>query len=205
MERVPVHVDGGRRESKGRGLFAAALTERLPLLPVEEEGRLQDAKVRENFLERVFGYRRVKRFFAGPWTGMDLIRFHGREQMLLLAHDRSKYMALGRLVAGFAPSSRAAVARGYAEDFMSALEKVATPSRHVKVLTQMTGFLRGAMDVSSLRQVTSLIEDYRSGKVPLTAPVALLRHHLRVQAIEPLASQSYLDPYPRDLAMRDHV
>ena len=145
MERVAIHLDDGRKERRGRGLFAAALMERLPLLPVEEEGRLADAKLRENFIERVFAYRRVKRLFAGPWTGADLVRFHGREKMLLLAHDRSRYMALGRLVAGFAPTPRAEVARAYAEGFMSALEKSPRASRHVKVLMQMAGFLREAM------------------------------------------------------------
>jgi uncharacterized protein YbbK (DUF523 family)/uncharacterized protein YbgA (DUF1722 family) len=205
LQRVPIDVDGGHGERRGRGLFAATLMEQLPLLPVEEESRLHDAKRRENFLERVFAYRRVQRLFAGPWTAADLVRFHHREQMLLLAHDRSRFLALGWLVARVATISRAEVAQGYTEGFMSALKKVAARSGHVIVLTKAAGFLRGALGASSLREITSVIDDYRDGKVPLSRPVALLRHHVRVQAIESLASQSYLESRPVKLALRDHV
>jgi uncharacterized protein YbgA (DUF1722 family)/uncharacterized protein YbbK (DUF523 family) len=205
MERVAIHRGGGRKERKGRGLFAAALMERFPLLPVEEEGRLQDARLRENFIERVFAYRRVKKLFAGRWTAADLVRFHSREKMLLLAHDRSRYAGLGRLVAGMHTRSRSEIARGYTEGFLHALEKIATRGGHANVLTHMAGFLKGALDVASRQELASLIEDYRKGAVPLTVPLALIRHHVRARAIEYLAGQSYLEPHPRELLLRNHV
>jgi uncharacterized protein YbgA (DUF1722 family) len=205
MERVAIHLGDGRKERNGRGLFAATLLERLPLLPVEEEGRLQDAKLRENFIERLFAYDRVKRLFARRWSAADLVGFHSREKMLLLAHDRPAYAALCRLVARAGSIARAKVAHGYAEGFMNAVTKVATRGRHANVLMHMVGFLRKAVDGSSRRELASLIEDYRSGKVPLIVPLTLIRHHVRVHAIEYLAQQSYLEPHPHELALRNHV
>lgn len=205
MERVALHLGDGRKERKARGLFATALLERLPLLPVEEEGRLQDAKLRENFIERVFAYRRVKTLFASRWTIADLVGFHTREKMLLLAHDRPAYVMLGRLVAGARRGARAETARRYAEGFMTALAKIATRGRHANVLGHMAGFLRGAIDDASRAELTALIEEYRRGMVPLIVPLTLIRHHVRVHAIAYLAGQSYLEPHPRELALRNHV
>jgi uncharacterized protein YbbK (DUF523 family)/uncharacterized protein YbgA (DUF1722 family) len=205
MERVAIHLGDGRKERKGRGLFAAALMERLPQLPVEDEGRLRDARLRENFVERVFGYRRVKTLFARRWTAADLVRFHSREKMLLLAHDRSRYVTLGRLVGGMHGVSRAEIACEYAAGFMSALEKIATRGRHADVLAHMAGFLKRVLDRASRLELASLIEDYRKGAVPLVVPVTLIRHHVRAGAIEYLAGQSYLEPHPRELMLRNHV
>ncbi len=205
MERVAVHLVGGRKERRGRGLFAAALMEHLPLLPVEEEGRLCDAKLRENFIERVFAYRRMKTLFAARWTTAELIRFHSREKMLLLAHDRPAYLALGRLVAGAAGEPRGEVARRYARGFMTALAKIATRGRHVNVLGHMAGFLRGPVAADARREVAEVIADYRKGSVPLIVPITLIRHHVRAHGIEYLAGQSYLEPHPRELALRNHV
>jgi uncharacterized protein YbgA (DUF1722 family) len=205
MERVAIHLGDGRKERNGRGAFAATLMERLPLLPVEDEGRLQDAKLRENFIERLFAYRRIKKLFARRWSAADLVGFHSREKMLLLAHDRPAYAALGRLVARAGTTPRAEVAHGYAEGFMGALKRLATRGRHANVLAHMAGFLRKAIDGSSRRELVSLIEDYRNGTVPLIVPLTLIRHHVRVHAIEYLARQSYLEPHPRELALRNHV
>jgi uncharacterized protein YbbK (DUF523 family)/uncharacterized protein YbgA (DUF1722 family) len=205
VERVAIHLADGRKERKGRGLFASALRERLPVLPVEEEGRLQDPKLRENFIERVFAYRRVKTLFAERWTAADLVRFHSREKMLLLVHDRSRTVALGRWIAAMHARSRAEIARGYTEGFLSALEKIATRGRHADVLAQMAGFLRGTVDAASRRELASLIEDYRRGGVPLVVPLTLIRHHVRARAIEYLAGQSYLEPHPHELMLRNQI
>ncbi len=205
MERVTIQLGDGRKQRNGRGLFAAALRKRLPLLPIEEEGRLQDAELRGNFIERGFAYRRVKRLFASRWEVDDLVRFHGRETMLLLAHDRPGTVALGRLVAAAREGSSADTARRYAASYMSALAKIATRARHAKVLTHIAGLLRGPVDVASRREVASLIEAYSRGAVSLVVPVTLIRHHLRANAIDTLAGQSYLEPHPRELALRNHV
>jgi len=141
MERVPVHGDGAKRRD-GRGLFAAELMARLPLLPVEEEGRLQDAKLRENFIARVFAYRRVKDLFHGRWTIGRLVEFHTNEKMLLLAHDRQGYDALGRIVAEARALPRRELAERYAAGFMKSLARLATPCRHANVLQHIAGWFK---------------------------------------------------------------
>ncbi len=147
----------------------------------------------------------MKTLFAGRWTVAELVRFHSREKMLLLAHDRSRYGArtIGRR--RLHERSRAEIARGYTEGFLGALERMATRGRHANVLAHMAGFLRGTVDAESRRELASLIEDYRKGTAPLVVPLTLIRHHVRAQAIEYLAGQSYLEPHPRELTLRNHV
>jgi uncharacterized protein YbgA (DUF1722 family)/uncharacterized protein YbbK (DUF523 family) len=205
MERVAVHLPGGARERSGRGLFAARLLEHLPLLPVEEEGRLQDAKLRENFVERVFAYRRLRDFFGCRWTLAGLIGFHTREKMLLLAHDRVAYDSLGRLVAGARALPHRELAERYQQGFMTALARIATRGRHTNVLAHMAGFLKRSLDEPGRRELAELIEDYRRGHVPLVAPITLVRHHVRVHHVAYLAGQSYLEPHPKELALRNHA
>jgi uncharacterized protein YbbK (DUF523 family) len=130
MERVKVWDASGRARREGRGAFAAALLDALPLLPVEEEERLHDDALRESFVERVLAYRRVKDLFRGRWTVGALVAFHAREKMLLLAHDPAAYRSLGRAVAGAGERPRAEVAREYSRGFMGALARVATKGRH---------------------------------------------------------------------------
>ena len=208
MERVPIHPGpggAGRKERTGRGFFAAELMARLPLLPVEEEGRLHDPKLRENFIERVFAHRRVTDLFSGRWSLGDLVRFHTREKMLLLAHGRVDYDALGRLVAAARGLSRAELAERYASAFMTALAKIATRGRHANVLSHMAGFLKRVIEPSDRAELASVVEDYRLGLVPLVVPLTLVRHHVRSRAVDYLAGQSYLEPHPKELALRNHV
>jgi uncharacterized protein YbgA (DUF1722 family)/uncharacterized protein YbbK (DUF523 family) len=215
MERVPVYSSvsaastaraaAGGKERTGRGFFATELIARLPLLPVEEEGRLQDPKLRENFIERVFAHRRVTDLFAGRWTVGDVVRFHTREKMLLLAHSRVDYDALGRLVANARALSRAELAERYAAGFMSALGKIATRGRHANVLSHMAGYFKRAIPPSDRAELAAGIDDYRRGLVPLVVPLTLVRHHVRARGVEYLAGQSYLEPHPKELALRNHV
>ncbi|MBZ5560069.1 MAG: DUF523 and DUF1722 domain-containing protein [Acidobacteriia bacterium] len=134
MARVKVYSDrGGPAERTGRGLFADALMTRLPNLPVEEEGRLSDPRLRENFVERVFAFQRVRRLFSSRWTQGDLVAFHTAHKLTLMAHSPSAYRALGRLVAEGASLDRRALALRYEAEFMQALAVVATPKRHANV------------------------------------------------------------------------
>jgi uncharacterized protein YbgA (DUF1722 family)/uncharacterized protein YbbK (DUF523 family) len=205
MERVKVYGEGAVPARTGRGLFASALLERLPLLPVEEEGRLTDPHLRENFIERVFAYRRLTDLFGGKWGNGSVVRFHTSHKMALLAHSTTAYQRLGRLVATVAATPRQEFRRQYQQQFMDTLRLLATRKRHTNVLMHMAGHLTDGVDRDSRRELADTIDDYRRGLVPLVVPLTLVRHHVRVAGVEYLKGQTYLEPHPRELMLRNHV
>ena len=164
MERVKVHTPGGMPERIGSGIYATALRERIPTLPVEEEGRLCDPRLRENFVERVFAYRRLRALFAARWTAGHLVRFHTAHKLVLLAHQPTAYTAFGRLVAGAGALPRARLQDQYEQIFMEALARVATPARHANVLQHIAGYFRDALDAGSRAELAALIDDHRTGR-----------------------------------------
>ena len=204
MDRVRVHGTGGVTRD-GRGLFAEALLTAMPNLPVEEEGRLHDPALRENFVERVFAYVRVRALFSGRWSRDALVRFHTAHKLQLLAHSRQGYAALGQLVAGVASRPPKATAEEYEGTFMRTLRRLATPGRHADVLTHMVGHLKRLIDAADRDELLASIDDHRRGLVPLIVPITLVRHHVRRHRVEYLLGQTYLDPHPRELALRNHV
>lgn len=205
MERVKLYDANGVPAKDGVGLFARVLMERMPLLPVEEEGRLSDPRLRENFVERVFGYRRLTSFFARDWTLGELVKLHEGEKYLLLAHDPERYTSLGRLVAGAKGKDRGETARAYFEGAMQALAVPATRAKHVNVLQHMAGYFRDVLDPAARREVNATIEDYRAELVPLVVPITIIRHYVRLRDVPYLAGQRYLEPHPRELMVRNHV
>jgi len=205
MERVKTYSAGGISERNGRGLFAAALMGRFPNLPVEEEGRLNDPRLRENFIERVFAYRRLKDLFAGNWSLGALVAFHTAHKMTLLAHSTTRYTELGQLVARGREMPRRELREAYESAFMATLKIVATNRRHTNVLSHMSGHLKKQLDSDSKRELIRTIDEYRLGLVPLIVPLTLLRHHVRVHSVAYLANQTYLEPHPRELMLRNHV
>ena len=205
MERVKTYGAGMMPARDGRGIFASALLERYPLLPVEEEGRLSDPTLRENFIERIFAYRRLRDFFGGRWTPGALVAFHTAHKMSLLSHSTSAYTELGRLVAKAGSLPRAELRRGYEMLFMQTLAKPATRARHTNVLHHMAGHLKKPLDADSRAELASCIDDYRRGLVPLVVPLTLVRHYVRVHQVSYLAGQVYLEPHPRELMLRNHV
>ncbi|HUR34596.1 MAG TPA: DUF523 and DUF1722 domain-containing protein [Vicinamibacterales bacterium] len=205
MERVKVYSASGPAERGGRGLFAEALMARLPNLPVEEEGRLGDPRLRENFIERVFAYRRLCALFEGRWTQGGVVAFHTAHKLTLMAHSPAAYRELGQLVAGATQRPRAAFAAEYQSRFMQALSVVATPRRHANVLHHMLGYFTKAIDDDARTELLSLIEEHRTGQVPLVVPMTLMRHHVRRQRVDYLLGQTYLEPHPRELRLRNHV
>ena len=204
LERVRVYDGGGSPARTGTGVFAAELRRRLPDLPLEEEGRLQDPGLRESFVTRVFTYDRWLSLEAAGPRARDLVRFHAAHKLLLLAHDPAASRALGRLVAGQAARPFAEVLRGYRAGLMAALARPASSRRHVDALQHLVGFLRPALPGAERRAILAVIEDYRRGWAPLAAPLALLRHSLRHSlggAAHPWAeAQVYLQPHPKELA-----
>jgi uncharacterized protein YbgA (DUF1722 family)/uncharacterized protein YbbK (DUF523 family) len=205
MARVKVHGDKGPPARTGVGRFAAALLERFPDLPIEEEGRLADARLRENFIERIFAYRRLRDLFDSRWTVGDLVSFHTAHKLALLAHSTTAYTQLGRLVARAKSLDREAVRGEYGRGFMNALAIVATRARHVNVLQHMAGYFKKSLDAASRDELRATIEDYRQGLLPLVVPVTLLRHHVRRHGVSYLADQIYLSPHPKELMLRNHV
>jgi uncharacterized protein YbgA (DUF1722 family) len=172
---------------------------------VEEEGRLSDLRLRENFVERVFAYWRLGDLFQARWNVGALMRFHTAHKLILLAHSPEAYRQLGRLVAGARAASRKEVQGRYTEMFMAALEVIATPRRHTNVLQHMAGYLKNSLDRDSKAELLRAIEDYRAELVPLIVPMTLLRHHVRVHDVTYLADQLYLEPHPKELMLRNHV
>ncbi len=203
--RVKVYGRQGSPSRTGRGIFARALAERFPSMPLEEEGRLCDSRLRENWIERVFAYHRLESFWAGRWTVRSLIEFHTAHKLAILSHSPVAYRELGRLVGSAADTPRAVLRRLYHERFMSALAIPATRGRHTNVLQHMTGYLREKLDGASREELIGLIEDYRKGEAPLIVPLTLIRHHARVLGIGYLSGQVYLNPHPKELALRNRV
>lgn len=205
LERVKVYEGHGAPTRDGRGLFAAALVEGFAHLPVEEEGRLADPGLRDNFVERVFAYWRLRGLFAGRWTLGDLVAFHTAHKLMVLAHAPEAYRRLGRLVAGGRGLPRRELERRYTTAFMQALAQLATPRRHTNVLQHMAGYFKDRLDAASKRELGSVIDDYRRGLVPLIVPLTLVRHHVRIHDVRYLAGQIYLEPHPKELMLRNHV
>ena len=205
MDRVKIYSTRGVPERSGRGIFAARLVERFPSLPVEEEGRLSDARLRENFIERVFAYWRLRRLFNDRWSLRALVDFHTAHKLILMAHSPEAYRQLGRLVARARGVGRADLKRRYTEMFMSTLTVIATPRRHTNVLQHMAGYFKECLDASSKAELSTAIDDYRRGLVPLVVPMTLLRHYVRVHRVKYLAGQLYLAPHPKELMLRNHV
>jgi uncharacterized protein YbgA (DUF1722 family)/uncharacterized protein YbbK (DUF523 family) len=206
MERVRVYAPkGGSPAKDGRGLFTATLMEHFPDLPVEEDGRLHDPRLRENFIERIFAYQRLRELFSGRWTVGKLVAFHSREKLLLMAHDRPAYTALGRLVANAKQVARKEVVEQYRTTFLTGLKKIATTRKHTNVLQHMLGFFKKTLDKSDRAELLDAIEQYHAQRVPLVVPMTLFRHHIRRVDVPYLAQQSYLQPHPRELMLRNHV
>ena len=205
MERVKVWHEQGANERNGRGLFATELCRQFPNMPIEEEGRLHDPRLRENFIDRVFMYRRVRALLRGRWTVGQLVSFHTAYKLVLMAHSPQDYRELGRLVAEAKGLPRAELARRYEEGLMAAMAKPATRARHTNTLQHAVGHFKKTLDRMSRRELSSIIEDYRHGLIPLIVPLTLIRHHARRLDVPYLLGQRYLDPELKELMLRNHV
>ncbi len=190
---------------RGVGLFAEALLAGLPNLPVEEEGRLCDPRLRENWVERIFAYQRLKALWRRRWKVADLVAFHTAHKFALLAHSPRAYAELGRLVAAARSVTRTELRHAYEKQFMAVLTKIATAGRHANVLHHMAGFLSDRLGSAARQELAGLIDDYRRGLVPLVVPITLISHHARQLDVEYLRGQTYLNPHPKELMLRNRV
>jgi uncharacterized protein YbbK (DUF523 family)/uncharacterized protein YbgA (DUF1722 family) len=171
MARVKIYGRGAIPTKSGRGLFAARLADRCPNLPIEEEGRLSDPRLRDNFVERVFAYGRLRALFDGRWNQGALVRFHAAHKLTLMAHSPAAYQQLGRLVAQGASLARHDLTRQYSQAFMGALSIIATRRRHANALQHMAGYFNERLDRDSKAELLGAIDDYVRELVPLVVPI----------------------------------
>jgi len=205
MTRVKIYGAHGMATRDGQGLFARELMDSCPHLPVEDEGRLNDPRLRENWIERLFAYRRLRDLFASRWSRSGVVAFHTAHKLQLMAHSTADYRELGRLVAAIKDLPRSELRERYQEGFMRALSRLATPGRNANTLQHAAGHLKRRLDPASRAELALLIHDYRKGLVPLVVAVTLLRHHARRLEIGYLNGQTFLEPHPRELMLRNHV
>lgn len=205
VERVRVYTEQARPSHHGLGIFARAFIEHFPLIPVEEEGRLGDAPLRENFIERVFCYRRYQDLLHNGVTRQALVRFHTIHKYLLLAHSTQHYHALGRLVGQAEHYRPQELAFKYGELFMEALAVKATVRKHVNVLQHILGYFKTTLGVSQKAELLGVISDYHQGLTPLIVPLTLIKHYVHLFDVGYIREQVYLNPHPKELLLRNHV
>lgn len=202
IERVKVYQGIGIPAMKGQGIYAEAFLARQPWLPAEEEGRLNDLRLRENFIERVFAYRRWQELAARGLTANRLVDFHTRHKLALMAHDVEAYRALGRFVAQAGRCTPKALRHDYICRFMAAMKRLATPARHANVMMHLMGYLKKELDAMDKEELLEVIHAYRHGILPLASPLTLLKHHFRHNPDPYIARQTYLYPDPREWLLR---
>ncbi|WP_405140713.1 DUF523 and DUF1722 domain-containing protein [Sphaerisporangium sp. NBC_01403] len=202
---VPVHTGEASADRRDRGLYADGIMNAHPLLPVEDEGRLHDEVLREAFVERIFAHARLRALFEGDWRPRDLVAFHSRHKMQILAHDPGAYRRIGRLVAEAGTCQRDRLAAGYGHAFRTALAVRGTIGRNVNVLQHCLGMISDHLDPARRADLVEVIQSYQARHVPLSVPLALLRHHIRGAGATYLRDQTYFFPYPDELRLRNHV
>ncbi|MZH14663.1 MAG: DUF1722 domain-containing protein [Nitrospinae bacterium] len=206
LGRVPVYSEfESQKVRHGAGMFAAEFIKNFPLVPTEDEGRLNNPKFRENFIVKVFSYYRLQNLFRRKFSLGALVNFHTRNKFLLLAHSRKHYDELGRLVAKPKALSVEDLKDRYGKIFMEALSFIATNKKNTDVLLHMMGFLKKLLSKGEKEDILSTIEDYRKEFLPLIVPVTLIRHQVKKHGIEYLLGQEYLNPHPKELMLRNHV
>ena len=206
MERIRIHNEEGNVIARdGRGLFADALVKAYPELPVEEEGRLNDSHLRENFVERVYVYDDWCRMIENGLTRSSLLDFHTRHKFQLLAHCQKTYRELGPLLSDLRSAPLESIARDYIVAFMAAMQKRISRGDHANAMQHLMGFLHDALGPQDREMLREQIDAYVRGEVPLIVPMTLLRMAQRREPVAYLAHQNYLTPYPDDLGLRNYV
>jgi uncharacterized protein YbgA (DUF1722 family)/uncharacterized protein YbbK (DUF523 family) len=198
MERVKVYTNG-QPQKIGTGIYANEMMRNNPLLPVEEEGRLGDPRLRENFIQRVYVLHRWKQLLAEGLTASRLTRFHARHKLIIMSHDN--YVELGQLLASVGKTNLEEVANTYISQLMKALKKVASRKNHVNVLQHIQGYLKKELDADNKTELCELIERYRQGDIPLIVPLTLLKHHFRKNPDPYIEDSYYMSPYPQELRL----
>jgi len=205
MERVKVYSEAGMPSKIGVGLFARTFMEHFPLLPVEEEGRLHDPKLRENFIERLFTLKRWRDLLARGRERHDLVGFHTRNKLLLMAHSTKHLREMGRIVAQAAGLEVTEAFDRYQRLLMEALSLKATAKKNANVLQHAMGYFKKVLSPDEKQELLEVIEQYRLELTPLIVPITLVNHYVRKYEEPYLTQQTYLHPHPLELQLRNHV
>lgn len=205
MERVKVYGETGIPAKTGSGMFTKAFMDRFPLIPVEEEGQLQDPVLREMFVERVFTLRRLRDRIRQGLSRGNLVEFHTDHKLLILAHGRTRYAEMGKLVASGKEFPPGELYRRYLHLLTGALRIRPTPGRCADVLMHVMGYFRSVLSPDEKQELLEVIGRYRNRLVPLVVPVTLIRHYVRKHDVAYLKRQVFLNPHPVELMLRNHV
>lgn len=203
--RVKVYADNGYAQHNSAGIFAKAFKEKYPLIPVEEEGRLHDPVLLENFLVRVVVYHHWRLFLQQGLTSKGLINFHQRIKYQLMAHSVKGYKETGKLLSDLKSRPLEEIAQDYIQLLMTHLEKRATKKTHTNTLLHIRGYFKGKLNTAEQQELTQVIDDYRQGIVPLVVPITLLQHYTRKLGNDYIEQQLYLQPYPHNLGLRNDI
>tara|TARA_R110000824_G_scaffold336_1_gene1740 strand:- start:159708 stop:160655 length:948 start_codon:yes stop_codon:yes gene_type:complete len=204
--KVKVYQKGNPSpEYSGRGIFAQAVTSAMPLLPVEEAGRLTDPVLRENFIARVYAYHRWQNLQEKGLTSSGILDFHASYKYCLMAHAPQTYTKLGQLLADAGTYSAEKLGQLYIVELMQALSKKANRKSNTNVLMHLQGYLKKQLQAREKAKLVEVIEQYRKGIVPLVVPVTLLQHHFNNHPNDYISKQAFFDPYPQELSLRNAI
>jgi uncharacterized protein YbgA (DUF1722 family) len=202
---VKVYSESGMPSLTGTGIFAGAFIHHFPIIPVEDEGRLHDSKLRENFIERIFVFNRWRKFIAEHADRGGLVSFHTEHKLLLMSHSQKHYSVLGRIVANAKKVNKEALFTQYITTLMEGLKLIATVKKNTNVLMHILGYFRNNISSDEKKELLDIIENYHKGLIPLIAPLTLINHYVRKYEEPCLTKQHYLTPHPGELMLRNHV
>jgi len=205
MERVRVYTDKGMPSNRGRGMFARAFMEHFPLVPTEEDGRLNDSALRENFIERIFALRRWRLMAAERKSSGNIVTFHTAHKLQIMSHSQQHYREMGKLVAQGKKLDIQSLYEQYETLFMQALSLKATVKKNVNVLQHMAGYFKKQLSRDEKQEMQEVIEQYHRFYTPLIVPVTLMNHYVRKYDQEYLKKQYYLNPHPIELKLRNRA
>ncbi|MBT8406406.1 MAG: DUF523 and DUF1722 domain-containing protein [Deltaproteobacteria bacterium] len=205
MERVRVYSEKGMPERKGVGMFARIFMDHFPLLPVEEDGRLHDIRLRENFIERIFALKRWREIMGNKRSRGKLVTFHTQHKLLLLSHSPKHAGAMGKLVAKAKHLPQGELYSAYQDLLMQALKLKTTIKKNINVLQHMMGYFKKQLSGDEKQELLETMDQYREGYIPLIVPITLIKHYVRKYDQPYLKQQVYLNPHPVELKLRNHA
>lgn len=205
MRQISVYDEKGVPRKSGVGIFARAFMDRFPLIPVEDDGRLHDPRIRENFIERIFTLMRWREAISDGKSRGSLVTFHTRHKLLLLSHSPVNYRAMGKLVASAKQIPQGELFARYQESLMHAMALMTTKRKNANVLQHAMGYFKKVLTKDEKQELLEIIGLYRSGTLPLIVPITLINHYVRKYEQQYLEIQYYLNPHPLELQLRNHV
>jgi len=205
LKGVKVYTEAGMPSHRGVGLFARAFTERFPLMPVEDDGRLQDPTLRENFIERIFAFKRWREFEGRGGSLRDLVDFHTDHKLLILSHSPRHYSSLRKLVAQGKKYGLERLRSEYLKLLMEGLGLIATVKKNTNVLQHMMGYFKRQLSADEKQELSEVIQSYHDSLAPLIVPIVLIQHYVRKYGEPYLKRQLYLKPHPAEMMLRNHT